>query len=119
MSQLDQLSALIASAGLIDFRPTSPSYRCDDNKAQLVPVSEIQGPPARTLIVQERANAVLAGISQDTPLPAVEVDEPPAQSLGGRRYRLRDGFHRYHLSCALGFSHIPVAVKPHLDLNDL
>ena len=110
---------LIARVGLSDFLPTSPGYRCDDFHAQLIPLSEIQAPSGRTLVVDERANAILVAIGQSAPLPPVEVDEPPSRFATNCRFRLRDGFHRYHISAALGFTHIPVAIKPFFDWNDL
>ncbi|MFK2877433.1 hypothetical protein [Rhodanobacter hydrolyticus] len=110
---------LIARAGLADFHPASSGYRCGDLHAQLIPLSEIQVPTSRTLVVEERANAILVAINQSAPLPPVEVDEPPSRTATSCRYRLRDGFHRYHLSAALGFTHIPVAIKPFFDWNDL
>jgi hypothetical protein len=110
---------LIARVGFADFHPTSSGYCCDDLHAQLIPLSEIQAPPGRTLVVEERANAILVAIGQSAPLPPVEVDEPPSSFAINCRFRLRNGFHRYHLSAALGFTHIPVAIKPFFDLNDL
>jgi len=58
VSQLDQLNMLIARAGLADFYPASSSYRCGDLHAQLIPLSEIQAPSSRTLVVEGRANAI-------------------------------------------------------------
>jgi hypothetical protein len=117
VSPFEELSALVASAGLSRFRPASAGYGCSDHDAQLISLSDIQAPLSRSLIVAERAAAILAGIAQGLSLPPVEVDEPPGTPA--RRYRLRDGFHRYHLSLVLGFSHIPVAVRPYFDWNDL
>jgi len=109
---------LIAGAGLAEFHPRSVSFRCEDPQALLVPLSDIQG-PNRTSIAEERAHSILTAISQDIPLPPVEVHEPPSQTAGNHRYGLRNGFHRYHIALALGFSHIPVVVHPFFDWSAL
>ena len=48
-------------------------------------------------------------------LPAIPVDRPPGQA----QYRLRDGYHRYYISVALGFSHVPVSERPYFELGAL
>jgi len=58
-------------------------------------------------LVRERAVALLGGFQSKTPLPpivAYAVPDPPFA------YRLGEGYHRYYLSLAVGFTHVPAVI---------
>ncbi|WP_157475071.1 hypothetical protein [Lysobacter sp. Root494] len=117
MSLAYKIRALIVTSRLDAFDPLTPSYLCIDASAPIIALADIAAPATRTTIDRERAMAILAAIRKGDALPPVEIDEPPDAT--GRRYRLRNGFHRYHLSAALGFSHVPVVLRPYFSWNDL
>ena len=47
-------------------------------------------------------------------VPPIEVHQPPG--LQDYRYALRDGFHRFYASAAIGFRCIPIKVLPYFDI---
>lgn len=100
---------------MVDFEPRVSSY-AHDACYVLVPLTQIQPPLARTLLDAERALKILAGIRAGDTLPPVEV-YVPAQAVAALRYWLKDGFHRYHLSSVLGFTHIPVVVHQYFEFE--
>jgi hypothetical protein len=53
-----------------------------------------------------RSTSILDAIREGIPLPPVLL----FQRAGGRRYELRHGVHRVHLSAALGFTHVAATV---------
>ncbi|GLS93876.1 hypothetical protein [Piscinibacter gummiphilus] len=80
----------------------------------VVPIDEVEPferAPGLPGIVAARANAILLEIFEKKPLYPVNVYEQTA-SLAARRFKLYHGFHRYYISLAIGFSHIPVAINP-------
>lgn len=104
----------LAEAGVQNFKPTRPGFRCDDPDHSLVALADIE-PPLRFSSHPLSANGfdhdrmvrLLTGIRDDVALPhiLIEVAEP-----GGRSYRVHQGVHRYHASRTLGFSHVPAEV---------
>ena len=69
------------------------------------------------MVYEDRMVPILRGFRNGDVLPPIEVDEPPNEI--GRRFRVRDGFHRFYASVAVGFSHLPVSVRPYFDINAL
>jgi hypothetical protein len=55
--------------------------------------------------VKERALSILAAIQQNKPLLPVFVDQPSGLK-SPYKFRLYDGFHRYHLCKTLCFTHL-------------
>jgi hypothetical protein len=53
-----------------------------------------------------RSASILSAIRDGIPLPPVLL----FHRAGEVRYELRDGFHRFHLSAALGFTHVAAVV---------
>lgn len=53
-----------------------------------------------------RSASILSAMRNGVPLPPVVL----FQRKGELRYELRDGFHRFHLCAALGFTHVPAVV---------
>ncbi|WP_297388448.1 hypothetical protein [Acidiferrobacter sp.] len=60
---------------------------------------------------EARMVRILQGLRSGIPLPPIEIHEPPDKSMF--RYAIRDGFHRFYASAALGFTHLPVTVYPY------
>lgn len=106
--------AWLAEAGMQNFRPTRPGFRCDDPDHRLVALTEIE-PPSRFSDYPLSANGfdhdrmvrLLTGIRDDVALPHILIEGADA---GGRPYRVHHGVHRYHASRTLGFSHVPAKV---------
>ena len=100
-------------SGLNDFKPSRNGFRCD-MPHELVRISEIE-PPLRDVGVTRDANGfrrnatmeILRGFLREESIPPIRVE---VADPGPWRYRVRDGFHRYHSSLAAGFTHIPVEV---------
>jgi hypothetical protein len=88
---------------------------------EVVPIEEV-APFARGLGVpglsDERALSIIRAVSEGKPLPPVNVYRS-ANSGAMPSFKLYHGFHRYQLSIALGFTHIPVAVNPSDENNAL
>jgi hypothetical protein len=86
-----------------------------DSDVTVVPIDDVQ-PPERDAGTEQfkkgRLVSVLFGLqSQNGMVPPVEVDEVPAQCAGRYKYRVRNGFHRFYASVALGFPQLPVTTK--------
>jgi hypothetical protein len=80
----------------------------------VVSLDDVQPPTARTRLDEQRALSILKGIRDEQVLPPVEVHAPPDSSACC--FRLKNGFHRYHLSRALGFTYIPVTLTKFFEL---
>lgn len=59
----------------------------------------------------KRMMDILFGIKKDESLPPIEIE---IADPGQRKYRLRDGFHRFYASFDLKFTHIPCDEVPRL-----
>jgi len=106
-----------------DFSPSNNAYSLEIVNEpifpiKLIPIIEIS-PIIRALdvhtFVRERAFSILAAIQQNKPLPPVFIDQP-INLTPPYKFRLYDGFHRYYLSKALGFSHIWAFINPSTEL---
>jgi hypothetical protein len=79
---------------------------------RVVHLSQVRPPVREAGVVAldpERARSILRGFAAGDAVEPVEVVD---LTDGAFRYRVRNGFHRYHLSIAWGFSHLPVALNP-------
>jgi len=109
-------------AGCDAFTPSDNSFRAQPNENWPVieiPIDLVRPPkrnPGVERLNRERSISILKAFATGAPLPAIEVDEPP--SLEGYRYRVRDGYHRFHLSVAVGYSRLPVSVLPYFDIDN-
>jgi hypothetical protein len=109
------------AAGMEGWRPLARSYRVAPDRfpnMQEVPLNEIA--PVRRqlsngvfnddgetgLSARDRTINILRGFLDDVPLPPVEIVAEPAGAM--YLYRLKHGAHRFYLSIASGFTHIPV-----------
>lgn len=100
----------LGTAGMQGFTPSRLSYRCE-GPHELIALADIARPKRDSRISfdcnglrRDRTMAVLTGIREDLSLPPIEV------KAGERGYRVHHGFHRFHVSLALGFSHIPAVI---------
>lgn len=107
------LHALVADAGLGGF-VAQVSYLHAPG-LQVLALKDIQPPTNRTAFDRERALSILSGVKNEAQLPPIEVERFPDSVGASRTYRLHHGFHRYHLSLALGFTHIPAVERPYFD----
>lgn len=79
-----------------------------------VSVAEIAAPVrnnGQPGFVRDRMISVLSAMMRGIPIPPIQVE---ISDLGGRRYRVRDGMHRYYAAIALGHSSISVEIVPAL-----
>ena len=113
---LNQARTLILNAGMADFIAVgiAPAFESGDLLVEIalidpvvrdVSVPNFDKPdPNRPGIV--RSASILSAIRDGLPLPPVTL----FQRAGEARYELRDGFHRFHLCAALGYSHVAAVV---------
>jgi hypothetical protein len=57
---------------------------------------------------------ILRGLIAADRMTAIAVHELPS---GAYRYAVREGFHRYYASVALGFVCVPMSVLPYFDVD--
>jgi hypothetical protein len=108
-----------AEAGVQNFKPTRPGFRCDNPDHRLFALADIE-PPLRFSDRPLSANGfdhdrmvrLLTGIRDGVSLPAIYIERGDP---GQRRYRVREGVHRYHASLALSFSHVPAEIVERRD----
>ena len=111
-----------------DFVPKASSYTAESRGPfQVVPVSDVA--PIRRApglagfspdgFDEQRLKSIFDALLHDTPLPPAEVNECAS---GAFRYKLYNGVHRFYVSVAAGFSHLPIVVvcdvKSFLDAED-
>lgn len=112
-----------AAAGMNGWEFYASSYVATSDPqypTAVVPLSEVAAPVRNMNVAwfkEQRIVDILRGFRVGDKLPPIEVDEPPTNT--GFRYRVRDGFHRYYASAAVGFIQLPVSVRPYFDLNPL
>ncbi|MFZ6655372.1 hypothetical protein [Undibacterium sp. TJN19] len=79
---------------------------------KVVAISQVAAPrrdPGVEGLREKRTIAILQAITSGVALPALEVYfESNSNCMA-----VRDGFHRYYISIALGFSMVPVSVRPY------
>jgi hypothetical protein len=112
---LAEARSLVAKAGMADYVPTSAAPR--HTSGELIPIALIDpiirgvGTPNFDKVDPERPGVVrstdiLAKIQEGVLMePLLLVQRP-----GEQRYRLWNGFHRFHLCAALGFTYVPAEI---------
>lgn len=117
-----QARSVIEAEGFAAFRPAQTAYRYDIaglpseffplERLRVLSISEIE-PPLRDVgaALFPRAKRILEGMQRGDALPPIRVEQL-SEIAGPYRYQPIDGFHRFHLSRALGFSQIPAIVWP-------
>jgi hypothetical protein len=87
-------------------RATTPSYRCADPKAILIPIADVIGPGHRKLNRDALAD-ILRGFLDGDDIPPVEVFMEPHT----HEVHLLHGAHCWQASLAFGFVQIPCEPK--------
>lgn len=114
-SELAEALDLVTKAGMETFQKMNTAYGATSNalfpviKVAISSIEPIVRGPGIHTFVEWRAFSILDAIRAGELLPPVMVYGWPTN---GYEYRLYDGFHRYYLSRALGFSEIFVSVNP-------
>jgi hypothetical protein len=113
---LVQAQALVTKAGMGTFVPSGIAPASNGGEC-IVEIALID-PPTRDAAVPHfdkpdpdrpgvvRSASILSAIRDGLPLPPVLL----FQRVGETRYELRDGFHRFHLCAALGYTHVAAVV---------
>jgi hypothetical protein len=102
-------------------RKSFEAVKISGKKVVIVPIAELKPPlrdPGTPKFEEERALSLLEAFRNGTPLPPIMV-EIPKQSIEPYVYRVWDGFHRFHLSVSVGFTHIPAIIEPYTNIDDL
>ena len=82
-------------------------------EVRVVPIDEVKcfsRGPGVPGINRPRAFSILLAVETGVPLPPVNV-YPLIPQQGDFKYELYHGYHRFHLSHALGYSHLPIAIN--------
>jgi len=107
-------------AGATTFKPNNQYYESTSNDkypTEYMPLDILQAPIRNKGIkglVEERTLSIITGIINGNLLPPVEVHLKPEDKI----YSLKDGYHRFYISVALGYKSLPVSVRPYFDIND-
>ena len=113
---LGEAMALVAEFNALHARPPRNAYEHTGSQlfeVRVVPVELVQchkRNPGVPGLVRERALSVLWAFRSNAPLPPVNVHPAPVES-DGYLYVLYHGYHRFHLSVAAGYTHVPVAIN--------
>jgi len=108
-------------AGAINYKPNSVAYNAslnDEYPTELKPLVELQAPIRNEGIAwfkKERMVSLINAVLTGEKLPPIEVHLKPSES----QLRVKDGFHRFYMSHALGFKSIPVIILPYFDINEI
>lgn len=108
-----------AAAGMKDWRPNASHYQEEtgsDRKlsAVVVPLSDVAAPvrdEGLRWFEERRMRSILTGFRDGACLPPIEVFSPSGES--DFRFSVRNGFHRFYASVAVGFTHLPVLIFPY------
>jgi hypothetical protein len=112
---LAEARTLVIKAMMADYAPTGAAPPC--TSGELIPIALIdptvrsvgtpnfdKPDPERPGVV--RSTDMLAKIKAGVPMEPLLL----IQRQGERRYKLWNGFHRFHLCAALGFTHVPAEI---------
>jgi hypothetical protein len=107
---------LFEECGALPETPAQDAYEYTGStlfQVTVVPIRDIQcfrRGPGVPGIVKDRGLSVLYALRDRIPLPPVNV-YPIDDESSKFRYLLYHGYHRFHLSLAAGYTHIPVAIN--------
>ena len=110
-------------AEMTSFRPQSSGYLALPNEefqVQLVPIEQVDPPlrdPGVTWFHRDRMVTILRGFRSNARLPAIVAHCPPGANKFP--FAVRDGLHRFYASVAIGFTHVPLSIRPYFDICDL
>lgn len=108
------------ASGIANFKVNVEGYRSTSPSPVMIRIEAIRPPrrnPGVIWFERERMEAILKGFVNGDYLPPIEVNETPDDKEF--RYRVQNGFHRYHASVAVGFRMIPIEIKPFFDINEI
>lgn len=105
--------AWLAMAGVHSFNPKSSAFLASPNpECLLVAIADVK-PPIRNKgidgLQESRAVSILKAMVNTQHLPAIEVQENKLSD--SYRFSVYNGYHRYFLSIALGFTMLPVLIR--------
>jgi hypothetical protein len=109
------------AAAADSFTPTTAAFASTSNPAWptvLVPLLEVGTPrrdPSVIGLREERTISILRAFIEGKELPPLESHRLPVSNV----LAIRDGFHRYLASIAVGFTMLPVSIRPYFDFNAL
>jgi hypothetical protein len=107
-------------SGIANFRPPSQAYRVKaqpDRDVYTVRIDDVapverrlregvfRKHPMKPLSAKDRVLEILRGFAANDEIPPVQVVRLSASER--YRYKLTDGAHRFYLSIAAGFTHVP------------
>lgn len=107
--------------GANNFKPVSAAYCATLNEeypTELKPIIELQAPIRNEGVAwfkKDRMVSLINGVLNGEAIPPIEAHLKP----GENKLRVKDGFHRFYMSVALGFEKIPVSLRPYYDINEL
>jgi hypothetical protein len=108
-------------AGVYNYKPTSEAYEPLSNgerPTEIMSFNNLQAPirdPGTTWFNKKRMVSLMKGVISGKAMPPVEVHLKPEEN----KYSVKNGFHRFYMSVALGFKALPVTVRPYFDFNEL
>ena len=111
----------LTEANVLGFVPRTVAYASSSDPewpTTIVPLFQVAAPvrnPGVEGLHKERAVSILRAVSLEQILTPLKADQPPHTSVF--KYRVRNGYHRFYISAALGFSHLPLSVRPYFDIN--
>ena len=108
------------SAGMEDFVPRTAYYNTDLSACSEILLVEEVEPPLREKCEfwfrnRETVIEVLEKIRSGEKLDPIEVWS--REKSNSKKFKVRDGFHRFYLSIAAGYSKLPVKIND-FDLNE-
>lgn len=109
----------LIESDLLDFVPISKAYT--SASSELISITNIR-PPKRNEGVatfeKNRMEKIFKAIKDRAELPPIKIHEAPNDRRSEFQYEVRDGFHRFYVSIALGYSHIPIEIVPYFNIYE-
>jgi hypothetical protein len=111
-SSQDWLEAeILATFDRLSFSPVSDQHRtfqCQGTWDIIVDPEIVLAPAGKRPFRQDAADSIVAALRDGLALPPIELTEVAASpKTPHSRWRLHDGFHRFHLARAMGIVEIP------------
>ena len=113
----------LSIAGALAFTPSTVAYEATSDSrwpTELVSITEVTPPqraPGTDGLRKERAVSILKAFVAREPLPPVDVQR--LRNSPSERLSVLNGYHRYYLSLAVGFTMLPVSICRYFSLSEL
>lgn len=109
----------LSETSAVGFMPPTSSYPTKPElSSKIIEIGNIR-PPTRSRgkpwFKKDRMIRIVRGLVDGNALPPIEVHVPP--NLIGYSFVVKDGFHRFYGSIALGFSEIPIEEIEYFDIR--